>query len=316
MNYLITGGTGFLGSHLVKRLLTDEENEITVVSTSIRDKNSIKSLKVDLEKINLVVGDIRDFQFVRKLFNEYEFDHIYHLGALSEVRKCQSDAKLAYDVNIGGTVNILECIRLYGNVKSIVVSSSDKAYGKGNIPYVEDQSLNGEAIYEASKSCTDIVARSYYYNYDLPVVVTRCSNLYGAGDVNFSRLIPNTIRRLVRGQSPVIYKGVADCTREFLYVDDAVDACLLLSEEIERTKGKAYNVGGESIFTIKEVVEKIIDKVDTSIDIIYKEKNFPEIDDQYLDSSKIKSELGWSSKTSFDVGLDEAINFYKKYCSV
>tara|TARA_R100000008_G_scaffold86632_1_gene80565 strand:- start:1592 stop:2542 length:951 start_codon:yes stop_codon:yes gene_type:complete len=316
MNYLITGGTGFLGSHLVKRLLTDDEAEITVVSTSIRDKNSIKSLKVDLEKINLVVGDIRDFQFVRKLFNEYEFDHIYHLGALSEVRKCQSDAKLAYDVNIGGTVNILECVRLYGNVKSIVVSSSDKAYGKGNIPYVEDQSLNGEAIYEASKSCTDIVARSYYYNYDLPVVVTRCSNLYGAGDVNFSRLIPNTIRRLVRGQSPMIYKGVADCTREFLYVDDAVDACLLLSEEIERTKGKAYNVGGESIFTIKEVVEKLINKVDPSIDVIYKEKNFPEIDDQYLDSSKIKNELGWTPRTSFDVGLGEAINFYKKYCSV
>lgn len=313
MNYLITGGTGFLGSHLVERLLSEEENEITVVSTSIRDKNSIKSLKVDLEKINLVVGDIRDFEFIRKLFNEYEFDYIYHFGALSEVRKCQSDAKLAYDVNIGGTVNILECARLYGNPKAILVSSSDKAYGKGNIPYLEEQSLSGEAIYEVSKSCTDIVARSYYYNYELPVVVTRCSNLYGGGDVNFSRLIPNTIRRLFRGQSPVVYNGVADCTREFLYVDDAVDACLLLCQEIEKTRGKAYNVGGESIFTIKEVVEKIINKVDMNIDIDYKEKNFPEIDDQYLDSSKIKNELGWSAKTSFTDGLDEAIDFYKKY---
>jgi len=313
MRILVTGGTGFLGSHLVKRLLNNSENEITVVSTSIRDKNSIKSLKIDLQKINLVIGDIRDFEFVRKLFNEYEFDHIYHLGALSEVRKCQSDAKLAYDVNIGGTVNILECARLYGNPKAVAVSSSDKAYGKGNIPYIETQPLNGEGIYEASKSCTDIIARSYHYNYGLPVVVTRCSNLYGGGDVNFSRLVPNTIRRLFLGQAPVIYKGVADCTREFLYVDDAVDAYLLLTKEIEKTQGNAYNTGGESIFTIEEVVKKIIDKVDTNINIIYKEKDFPEIDNQYLDSSKIKNELGWRAKTPFSVGLDEAVSFYKNY---
>jgi len=312
MNYLVTGGTGFLGSHLVKRLLTDKENQVTVVTTAIRDKTSLKAMNVDMDNINLVVGDIRDFDFIRKLFNEYEFQHIYHFGALSEVRKCQSDAKLAYDVNIGGTVNILECARLYGNVKSIIVASSDKAYGRGSIPYVEDQALNGEAIYEASKSCTDIVARSYYYNYDLPVTVTRCSNLYGGGDVNFTRLIPNTISRILHGKSPMIWNGVADWKREFVYVDDAVDACLLLSDEIKLTKGLAWNVGGESIFTIKEVVQQIINKIDKDVNIIYKDKNFPEIEDQYLDSWKIK-QMGWKAKTSFDKGLDESINFYKKY---
>ena len=128
---LVTGGTGFLGSHLVKRLVGDDNN-VTVVSTTIRDKTSLKALDLDLDKINLVKGDVRDFDFLRKLFNEYEFDYVYHLGAISEVRKCQGDAKLAYDVNVGGTINILECVRLYGNVKGIAISSSDKAYGDGD----------------------------------------------------------------------------------------------------------------------------------------------------------------------------------------
>ncbi len=313
MNYLITGGTGFLGSHLVKRLLCNAENEVTVVTTSIRDKNSMKMLNIGTDKINLVQGDIRDFEFVRMLFNEYEFDIIFHLAAISEVRKCQNDAKLAFDINIGGTINVLECARLYGNIKAIAVSSSDKAYGTGKIPYVESQSLNGMAVYEASKSCTDIIARSYYNNYRLPVVVTRCSNLYGEGDANFSRLFPNTIRKLVRGESPIIWKGVENATREFLYVDDAVDAYLTLVENIEKAGGEAYNIGGGNILSIKDMVQMIIDKVDKNINIMYKEKDFPEITHQYLDSEKIKREFSWNPKTTFDSSLNKTIRFYKGY---
>ena len=260
MNYLITGGTGFLGTHLVKRLLSNTENKITVVSTFIRDKSSIKMLGIDEDKINLVKGDVRDFEFMRMLFNEYEFDIIFNLAAISEVRKCQSDAKLAYDINVGGTINVLECARLYGNIKAIVVSSSDKAYGTGELPYVESQSLNGMAIYEASKSCTDIISRSYFHNYDMPVVVTRCSNLFGEGDANFSRLFPNTIRKLVNGESPIIWKGVENAIREFLYVEDAVDAYLSLVKNIDKIKGNAYNIGGGNIFSIKEMVQMIINK--------------------------------------------------------
>ena len=312
MNYLITGGTGFLGSHIVKRLL-EGDNNVTVVTTSIRDKTSIDMLDINKNKINMVRGDVRNFEFMRMLFNEYEFDVVFHLAAISEVRKCQNDAKLAYDTNVGGTINLLECARLYGNVKAIAVSSSDKAYGTGKIPYVESQSLNGMAVYEASKSCTDIIARTYYKNFKLPVVVTRCSNLYGEGDANFSRLFPNTIRKLVKGESPVIWKGIENGTREFLYVKDAVDAYLSLVENIDKTKGEAYNVGGENILSIKDAVQTIIDEVGKNIDIVYEEKDFPEIVHQYLDSKKIKKDTNWNTRTSFNEGVSRTVDFYKRY---
>ena len=202
---LITGGTGFLGSNLTKRII-DEVESITIATTDIRQKTTLKSLGVNMNKINLVKGDVRDFDFIRLLFNEYEFDTVFHLAAISEVIKCQSDPKLAFDVNIGGTINILECARAYGNVEAIVVSSSDKAYGTGDrLPYKEDDKLNGKGTYEASKSCTDLVARAYATNYDVPVVVTRCSNLYGAGDMNFTRVIPNNIKKILNGERPVIW---------------------------------------------------------------------------------------------------------------
>tara|TARA_R100000008_G_C3558273_1_gene154481 strand:- start:226 stop:1173 length:948 start_codon:yes stop_codon:yes gene_type:complete len=313
MRALITGGTGFLGSHIARRII-DEAKEVTIVSTSIRQKTTFKKLGLDIDKINLVRGDVRDFDFVRLLFNEYEFDTVFHLGAISEVRKCQDDAKLAYDVNIGGTINILEVARLYGNVKAIVVSSSDKAYGTGNdsLPYLEGDRLNGKGIYEVSKSATDLIARSYYHNYQLPVVVTRCSNLYGGGDMNLSRIVPNTIRKVLNDESPVIWKGSEKATREFLYIEDAVDAYLSLVKNIDVAKGKAYNIGSGEQITIGELVNLILSKFDNDLQIDYREKDFPEISHQYLDSKKIIEEIGWKPKVSMSKGLDETIKIYKE----
>ena len=308
---LITGGTGFLGSHIVKRII-DKVESITIVTTSIRQRTTLEALNIDTDKINLVKGDVRDFDFLRMLFTEYEFDTVFHLGAISEVRKCQSDAKLAFDTNVGGTVNILEVCRLYGNVDAIIVSSSDKAYGDGELPYKETNPLEGRATYEVSKSCTDLIARSYYYNYNLPVVVTRCSNLYGGGDTNFSRIIPNTISKLLNGESPVIWRGSQESTREFLYVEDAVDAYLSLVEYIDVTKGQGYNIGSGDVITIKELVSMMIDIIDSSIEIDYLFKEFPEISHQYLDSTKIFEEIGWEAQTSITDGLEKSIENYKE----
>jgi len=307
---LVTGGTGFLGSHITKRIIDDVES-VTIVTTDIRQKTTLKSLGIDINKINLVKGDIRDFDFLRLLFNEYEFDTVFHLGALSEVKKCQPDPKLAFDVNVGGTVNILEVCRLYGNVKSIIVSSSDKAYGSGQVPYVEEQSLNGVGTYEVSKSCTDLIARSYYHNYDLPVVVTRCSNLYGGGDMNLSRVIPNNINKILNGERPLIWKGSEDSTREFLYIDDAVDAYLSLVKNIDKTKGEAFNIGGNEVITIAELLNLLLNEMDSNLKIEYLDKDFPEISHQYLDSRKIKEHTGWKPKTNLSEGLIKSIDYYK-----
>ena len=309
---LITGGTGFLGSNLTKRII-DEVESITIATTDIRQKTTLKSLGDDMSKINLVKGDIRDFDFIRLLFNEYEFDTVFHLAAISEVIKCQSDPKLAYDVNIGGTINILECARAYGNVEAIVVSSSDKAYGTGErLPYLEDDKLNGKGTYEASKSCTDLVARAYATNYDLPVVVTRCSNLYGAGDMNFTRVIPNNIRKILNGERPVIWKGSESSTREFLYVEDAVDAYVSLVKSIDTTKGNAYNIGSGEKITIGELLELLLDKMDSDLTIDYVEKDIPEITHQYLDSTKIHKDTDWYAKTTLSVGLEKTIKMYEE----
>ena len=312
-NVLITGGTGFLGSHIVKNLLEEEEVEnIVIVSTTIRHYTSLRYLDIASEKISPVKGDVRDYVFLQNLFNEYEFDTVIHLGALSEVRKCQSNPKLAYDVNIGGTTNLLEVIRLYGNVKAIVVSSSDKAYGECDLPYKETDPLAGKAVYEVSKSCQDLVAQSFYHNYKLPIVVTRCSNLYGAGDANFSRIIPNTVRRILDGESPVIWSGSEKSTREFLHVEDAARAYLELIRNIEKTKGNAYNIGSGQKTTMLDLVEKIIENIDPAIKIKYEKKEFPEISHQYLDSSKIKKDTGWQATIDIDSGLQKTIKEYKQ----
>ena len=307
---LITGGTGFLGSHIISRII-DEVDSITVATTDIRQNTTLKKLGVDLNKINLVKGDVRDFDFLRLLFNEYEFDTVFHLGALSEVKKCQPDPKLAFETNVMGTVNILEACRIY-DVKAVAVSSSDKAYGSGQVPYLEDYAMDGKGIYEVSKSCTDLIARSYYSNYGVPVVVTRCSNLYGGADMNMSRIIPNTIRLALLGQSPTIWKGSEESTREFLYVEDAVDGYLSLIENIEKTKGEAFNIGSGEIVTIGKLVEMILSKMASHpyLSINYEEKDFPEISHQYLDSNKIKDYTGWTPKTKLDKGLEYCIKGY------
>ena len=308
---LITGGTGFLGSHITKRIIDDVES-ITIATTDIRQKTTLKSLGVDIDKINLVKGDVRDFDFLKLLFNEYEFDTVFHLGALSEVKKCQPDPKLAFDVNVGGTVNVLEACRLYGKVKAVIVSSSDKAYGSGEVPYVETQSLNGVGTYEASKSATDLIDRSFYSNYDVPVVVTRCSNLYGGGDMNFTRVVPNNINKILNGEQPVIWKGSEVSTREFLYIEDAVDAYLSLVKNIDKTKGEAFNIGSGEVISIGELLNIMLDKMDSNLEINFVEKDFPEISHQYLDSSKMIKLTGWKPKTNIFNGLKKSIKKYKE----
>lgn len=305
-NVLITGGTGFLGSHLVKRVL--KTADIVVVPTlNIRKDKPLNHHKINNKKLLLVEGNITNSKFIDQLFNEYEFDTVFHLAAISEVRKCQPNPKLTFDVNIKSTINILESCRKY-NVNSVLLSSSDKAYGSGNLPYKETNNLNGKSIYEVSKSCMDLISRSYFYNYNLPLVVTRCCNIYGPYDTNSSRIIPNTINRIKQGKNPVIWKGSEEAVREFIYVDDVVDAYLLLVKNINKTKGEAFNVGSGCKISMKNLVEKIISNANVKTTIDYVGKDFPEINNQYVDTTKIKKFIKWESKINLDKGLKLTID--------
>lgn len=300
-NVLITGGTGFLGSHLVKRVL--ETADIVVVPTlDIRKDKPLNHHKINNKKLLLIEGNITNSKFIEQLFNEYEFDTVFHLAAISEVRKCQPNPKLTFDVNIKSTINILEACRKY-SIKSVLLSSSDKAYGSGNLPYKETNNLNGKSIYEVSKSCMDLISRSYFYNYNLPLVVTRCCNIYGPYDTNSSRIIPNTINKIKQGKNPVIWKGSEEAIREFIYVDDVVDAYLSLTKNIDKTKGEAFNVGSGCKISMKNLVEKIISNANAKITIDYVDKDFPEINHQYVDTTKIKKFIKWESKINLDKGL-------------
>jgi CDP-glucose 4,6-dehydratase len=310
-NVLITGGMGFLGSYIIKRILPQVET-LTIVTKNFRQKTTFSLLNINSNKINIVKGNIEDFNFIESLFQKHKFDTVFHLGASSLVKKCQSDPKSTFNTNIMGTVNILEASRVYKKyIKSIIVSSTDKLYGNGSLPYQENNPLNSRGIYEVSKSCTDLISQSYYYNYNLPIVITRCSNLYGSADVNFSRIIPNTIKLLLKGESPIIWKGSEDAIREFLYVEDAVDGYLELIRNIQTTKGQSFNIGSEQKITIKDLVNMLIFKINKNLNIKYKVKDFLEVSHSYSDSSKIKNYTKWEPKTKLSDGLNNTIQFYK-----
>ena len=317
---LITGGTGFLGAHILKRILEYVHCEhIVLITTGIKPNNTFAYLNIKCnDKLNIINGDIRDFDFICRLFNEYEFDTVFHLAAISEVRKCQPLPKYAFDVNVCGTLNILEACRIYiKRINAVIVSTSDKAYGSGVLPYKEDNSLCGKGIYEVSKSVADMIAQSYHTNYNVPVCIIRCCNLFGPGDKNMSRIIPNNLSKIFNNIPPIIWKGSENYTREFIYITDVVDACLSLIDNINTTKGEAFNIGSGNVISIKKVVTSILKLSKTNIlesEIIYEKKDdFPEIPHQYLDSSKIKKYTGWEAKISFEDGIKLIIQEMNKH---
>lgn len=316
-NVLITGIGGFVAFSIATKLVELGAN----VTGVIKDFNSMASQKLAMSpqvvsKLNYTVGDICDYEFLRRTINKYEISTCFHLAAVSTVRICSRDPLVAFRTNVEGTWNVLEACRSGKTVNSIVVASTDKCYGAPKkLPYLEDDVLGGLATYDASKACTDIISRSFAFNYDLPVAVTRCCNVYGPGDLNLSRIIPNTIRRTVSGQPAMLYRDSADMIREFIYIEDVVDAYLKIAENIGVTKGKAYNVGTDEYLRVEDFVNKIYAcmGVSPNVEIKDREAEFKEIPEQYLDSSRIEKELGWSPKYNIDSGLKKTVDWYVNF---
>jgi len=310
---LVTGATGLVGSWLVKRLLTLEADVHGLVLDADPDSELIRS--GDISRITVTNGDLRIPMDVSRAVKNSNCEVIFHLGAQTIVGTALDDPMWTFESNIAGTWNLLEAVRQSGNqVKSVVVASSDKAYGTSDVlPYLEGFSLHGEGPYDVSKSCTDLIAQSYGKTYNLPVTVARCGNIYGGGDLNWSRIIPGTIRSLIQGVQPEI-RSDGSFIRDYVYVMDIVDAYIHLAVETEKGKinGEAFNFSRDEPLSVMDLYKQICHAFNNSYvepKILNSAKN--EIKDQHLDSSKAKKVLSWKSNFTLTDGLTETINWYK-----
>lgn len=301
-NVLITGIQGFVGSGLAIDQLARGNRVVGIV----RDSNH-KSRKDVLQRCSITRGDIRDQQLIDDVMSKYDIDTVFHLAANSIVQHGVKDPVNNYEVNVMGTVKVLDSVRRVNPTAKVVVASSDKAYGDHDVmPYVEGMKLNPGCPYSTSKSCTDMISQSFAMTYGLNVNTVRCSNIYGPGDMNLTRLIPNSILRCLRGERPMIYSGVADYRREFIYIDDVCNAYNLVAAD--GVAGEIYNIGINSFHTISETVAKISDIMNAGgVEVV--EKNFPEIAFQWMDGSKLAA-LGWEAYVGIDEGLQRSAKWY------
>lgn len=313
-NVFVTGGNGFLGSWLVAELVKKGANVTCLVRDTVKDSN-LEFLGVS-GKINVVYGTLEDYHILERGMNEFEAEVCFHIAAQAIVGIANKSPISTFETNIKGTWNVLEACRQLG-IKRTVVASSDKAYGEHEkLPYREEFCLNGLSPYEVSKSCTDMLARAYAKTYGLPIAVTRCGNIYGGGDLNWSRIIPGTIKSVLQDERPII-RSDGTPVRDYIYVLDVVDAYITLAEQLDRKEiaGEAFNFGTETPVSVLELVKKIVDASGKKIEpqILNQAKN--ELQAQYLDWAKARKVLGWKPKWALDQGLKETVEWYKDFFS-
>ncbi|HIE38252.1 MAG TPA: NAD-dependent epimerase/dehydratase family protein [Anaerolineae bacterium] len=311
---LVTGCTGFLGSWLTIALA---EAGASVVGL-VRDEVPFSHLHRSgyQERITVVRGDVTDYALIERTLNEYEIDAVFHLAAQTIVPIANRAPLSTFETNVKGTWTVLEAARRSPKVTRVAVASSDKAYGAHEgLPYTEGAPLLGCHPYDVSKACADLIARAYAATYDLPVAVTRCANLYGGGDLNWSRIVPGTVRSVIRGEPPIV-RSDGTPLRDYLYVHDAVHAYLMLAEHLDdpEVRGEAFNFGTDAPKSVLEMVETIIavsDHPELKPVVLGEAAN--EIQDQYLDSTKARQVLGWEPAYSLEEGLKETVAWYREF---
>jgi len=314
----VTGGTGVVGTNLVNRLEGLGAEVTALVRDDVPKTRVLGAWLSGDSGVNLVRGGLENYQLLERAIAEYEAEYIFHLGAQTIVTTGNASPVGTFRANIMGTWNLLEAARVVhgysGQLAAVCVASSDKAYGASErLPYTEDQPLAGTHPYEVSKSCTDLIARSYATTYDLPVTVARMGNIYGPGDLNFNRVIPGTIRSLLAGERPRI-RSDGKPVREYFYVGDAVGAYLALAERAgdRRVKGEAFNFSSGERATVIQVVKMISAKMNRRLKPLVLSESRNEIRDQYLDIRKAKKVLKWRPAYTLDAGLDLTIPWYRE----
>lgn len=312
---LVTGGHGFVASNLARALL-ERGDSVTVLDRPGRRASGL-ILQGIAPEVELVEADLRDSGVVGPTLESGEFDVVFHLGAQTLVGRAMADPVATFEANVRGTWTLLEACRR-AEVPAVVVASSDKAYGPhDDLPYREDMPLRPASPYEASKAAADAIALSYWPAYRLPVAVTRFANVYGGGDLNFSRLIPEAVAALLDGRRPMI-RSDGRPQRDFLYVDDAVAAYLAVEHEVGAggpAAGRAFNAGGERPHSVGEVLQTLADVAGVDIEPEYRGAGNPvgEIDRQYVDSTRLRELTGWRPQVELRDGLLRTLEWYREH---
>jgi CDP-glucose 4,6-dehydratase len=313
----VTGGTGLVGSWLVKQLVNAGADVVCLVRDWIPQSELVRTGL--FERVKIVRGDIREQATLERALGEFEIDTVIHLAAQTIVTIANRNPISTFESNIAGTWNLMEACRRSPRVKQIVVASSDKAYGdQDDLPYSEDTPLQGQHPYDVSKSCADLIARTYAVSYDLPVAITRCGNFYGGGDLNWNRIIPGTIRSILRGQRPVI-RSNGEYVRDYFYVEDGAAAYMLLVEQLaERPelKGEAFNFSNEIQMTVGQIVEKLLTLMGSSLQADIRNEVNNEILHQYLSADKARTQLGWKPLFNLEQGLELTVDWYKNFMGI
>jgi CDP-glucose 4,6-dehydratase len=313
---LVTGAQGFIGSWLAERLL-DDGAKVVVPRRDFDPESRFRTDGIE-DRCTVVQADIQDYEAIVRVLNEHDVDTVFHLAAQTIVGTANRSPLSTFEANIRGTYVLLEACRAVGvvgdPVARVVVASSDKAYGSHEqLPYREDFPLQPTYPYDVSKACTDMVARSFAATYGMPVAVTRLANVYGGGDLNWSRIVPDTCRALIAGDAPAI-RSDGTPERDYLYVEDAVAAYLAIAASLndESLRGRAWNAGWGSPLSVREIVDRLIAASGREAEPDIQGEGTPhgEIDRQYLDSTAIQSELGWTPRIELDDGLRRTFDWY------
>ena len=304
-----------LGGSLVRELLERSASVVALIRDWVPESELLRN--DFLSRVTIVRGDLCDKDLLERIVGEYEIETVFHLAAQTIVGIANRNPVSTFESNIRGTWNLLEACRHSPTVKQIVVASSDKAYGiNENLPYSENTPLKGSHPYDVSKSCADLIAQSYFTSFGLPVCITRCGNLYGGGDLNWNRLIPGTIRSILRGESPII-RSDGSYIRDYFYVADGALAYLHLAELMAANPdlmGEAFNFSNEIQITVSDLTSEILrlmGREDVKPTILNQARN--EIPHQYLNAEKARRLLNWKPVYTLEAGLSKTITWYKSF---
>lgn len=309
----VTGATGLIGGWLVKRLIGLKADVVCLVRDWVPQSELMRAHFID--NVKVVRGDICDQALLERILGEYEIDTVIHLAAQTIVGIANRGPVSTFEANIRGTWTLLEACRRNPLVSRIVLASSDKAYGDHDVlPYHEDVPLQGRHPYDVSKSCADLIAQAYAATYNLPVAVTRCGNIYGGGDLNWNRIVPGTIRSILRGESPII-RSDGKSIRDYFYVEDAAAAYTTLAEQMDKTElyGQAFNFSNEIQMTVLDLVQLVLDLMNSEFGPKVTNTAENEIRHQYLSAAKARQMLDWQPLYTPDEGLKRTIRWYREF---